>query len=211
MKTEKLVDMLARDDTQHISPGRSVLVALLPAGIAATIGFALLVGLRPDLAQAAASPRFIFKLLLNVALWLVATGMLLRLARPGARIGRWGAALWAVPVLLAVASGAELALLPRDQWWTVALGSNATWCLRVIPALAIVPLLATLLALRSAAPMNPARAGAMAGLMSAGLAGTLYALHCPDDSPLFVGLWYVLAACVTTAAGALLGARWLRW
>jgi len=211
MKTEQLVDMLARDVTQHASPGRSLLVALLPAGIATTLGFALLIGLRPDLAQAAVSPRFTFKVLLNAALWLAATGMLLRLARPGARIGRWGTALWAVPVLLIVAACAELALLPRDQWWTVARGSNATWCLRVIPALAVVPLLATLLALRSAAPLNPARAGAMAGLMSAGLAGTLYALHCPDDSPLFVGLWYVLASGVTTAAGALLGARWLRW
>jgi hypothetical protein len=211
MKTEQLVDVLARDDTRHASPGRSLLAALLPAGIATTLGFALLVGLRPDLAQAASSPRFTFKVLLNAALWLAATGMLLRIARPGARTGRWRAALWAVPLMLAVAACAELALIPPDQWWTLARGSNSTWCLRVIPALAVVPLLATLLALRSAAPMNPARAGAMAGLMSAGLAGTLYALHCPDDSPLFVGLWYVLASGATTAAGALLGARWLRW
>jgi hypothetical protein len=47
--------------------------------------------------------------------------------------------------------------------------------------------------------------------MCSGLAGTLYALHCPDDSPLFVGIWYVLAAAIVTLAGALCGARLLRW
>jgi hypothetical protein len=116
-----------------------------------------------------------------------------------------------VPAVLAAAACIELAVLPRNQWWTMAWGTNATWCLRIIPALAAVPLLVTLLALRNAAPAHPARTGAMAGLMSAGLAGTLYSLHCPDDSPLFVGLWYVMASGVVTAAGALLGARWLRW
>jgi hypothetical protein len=171
----------------------------------------VLVGLRPDLAVALHSTWFNFKVLLNATLWLIATGMLLSLARPGASLRGWRQALWAVPVVLLLAVGVELLRVPSDKWWTVAWGSNATWCLRVIPALALVPLLATLGALRSSAPASPARAGAMAGLMSAGLAGTLYALHCPDDSPLFVGLWYVLASGIVTAAGALLGARWLRW
>jgi hypothetical protein len=137
--------------------------------------------------------------------------MLLRLARPGVSSRGWQWILWAVPVALVAAVGVELMRVPSGQWGAVAWGSNATWCLRIIPALAGLPLLATLLALRSAAPTNPALAGAVAGLMSAGLAGTLYGLHCPDDSPLFVGLWYVLASGLVTAAGALLGARWLRW
>ena len=211
MKTEQLVELLARDDARAASPGTSLLRALLPAGLLAATAFVVLVGLRPDIADAFHSTWFNFKVLLNATLWLVATGMLLSLARPGASLRGWRRALWAVPVVLLLAACVELLRVPTDQWWTLAWGSNATWCLRIIPALALAPLLATLLALRSSAPANPARAGAMAGLMSAGLAGTLYALHCPDDSPLFVGLWYVLASGIVTAAGALLGARWLRW
>lgn len=211
MKTGELVDLLARDDTRRVSPGRALLLALLPAGLAAAVTFVLLVGFRPDLAQAFHSTRFGFKVLLNAVLWFAATGLLLRLARPGASSRGWRSGLWAVPVALAAAVVLELLVVPRSQWWTVAWGSNATWCLRVIPALSVLPLLAALLALRSSAPAHPALAGAVAGLMSAGLAGTLYALHCPDDSPLFVGLWYALAAGMVTAAGALLGARWLRW
>ncbi|HMA10319.1 MAG TPA: DUF1109 domain-containing protein [Steroidobacteraceae bacterium] len=211
MKTGQLVELLARDDTRRASPGRSLLLALLPAGLVAAVAFVLLVGFRPDLAGAFHSTRFSFKVLLNASLWLAATGLLLRLVRPGASSRGWRSGLWAVPVVLALAVVMELLVVPRSQWWTVAWGSNATWCLRVIPALAVLPLLATLLALRSSAPGHPAMAGAAAGLMSAGLAGTLYALHCPDDSPLFVGLWYVLASAIVTATGALLGARWLRW
>jgi hypothetical protein len=211
MKTEQLVELLARDDTRAPPPGSSLLRALLPAGLVAAAVFAVLVGFRPDLPRAFLSTWFNFKVLLNVTLWIAATGMLLGMARPVAAANRFRRVLWAVPVALLLGAGVELLRLPSGQWWPVAWGTNATWCLRIIPALAVLPLLATLAALRNAAPVAPARAGAMAGLMSAGLAGTLYALHCPDDSPLFVGLWYVLAAGIITAAGALLGARWLRW
>lgn len=211
MNTEQLVELLARDQTRATSPGSSLLRALLPAGLVAATAFVALVGLRPDLVQAFGSTWFNFKVLLNASLWLAATGMLLVMSRPGAAGRGWKLALWGVPAALLLAAGVELLRLPSGQWWPVAWGTNATWCLRIIPTLAVLPLLATLAALRNAAPANPVRAGAMAGLMSAGLAGTLYALHCPDDSPLFVGLWYVLATGIVTAAGALLGARWLRW
>jgi len=58
---------------------------------------------------------------------------------------------------------------------------------------------------------RPAAAGAMAGLLSAGLAATVYASHCTDDSPLFVATWYSLATALVTALGALLGSKLLRF
>jgi hypothetical protein len=39
MKTDQLVELLARDTTQRQSPGRSLLVALLPAGFVTATGF----------------------------------------------------------------------------------------------------------------------------------------------------------------------------
>jgi hypothetical protein len=70
---------------------------------------------------------------------------------------------------------------------------------------------ALLFILRDGAPLRPALAGAAAGLVAGGLAATLYAAHCTDDSPLFVTTWYGIAVMVIAGVGALAGARWLRW
>ena len=45
----------------------------------------------------------------------------------------------------------------------------------------------------------------------AGLAATLYASHCTDDSPLFVATWYTVATALVTAIGAFIGSRVLRF
>jgi hypothetical protein len=67
------------------------------------------------------------------------------------------------------------------------------------------------MALRAGAPRVPAWAGAVAGLLAGCLSAALYATHCPDDSPLFVAVWYALAVMLVTLAGALAGHRLLRW
>jgi hypothetical protein len=48
-------------------------------------------------------------------------------------------------------------------------------------------------------------------LLSAGLAATLYASHCTDDSPLFVATWYTIATALVSAIGALAGTKLLRY
>jgi hypothetical protein len=210
MKTEQLVNLLAHDKALLPAPGRMLAAALPPAGLVA-LAVLLWVGLRTDLTAALTVPRFGFKLLVNLSLCVMAGAALLRLAYPEARAGVWRVLLWLVPLALGVGVIVELSLLPQAQWWDAARGRNATWCLRMIPVLGAAPLLASLWCLRRAAPGRPVLAGAAAGLMSAGLAGFLYGLHCTDDSPLFVALWYSLAAALLTGAGALLGAKLLRW
>jgi hypothetical protein len=51
----------------------------------------------------------------------------------------------------------------------------------------------------------------LAGAAAAGIAATLYASNCPDDSPLFVASWYPLATLLVVAIGAVAGDRLLRW
>ena len=53
--------------------------------------------------------------------------------------------------------------------------------------------------------------GALMQRAAAGLAATLYASHCTDDSPLFVATWYPIATAMVVAAGALIGAKVLRF
>ncbi len=76
---------------------------------------------------------------------------------------------------------------------------------------AAAPLAALLVGLRAGAPRSPAMAGATAGLLAGALAAALYATHCPDDSPLFVLLWYVPSIALVALAGAAVGNRVLRW
>jgi hypothetical protein len=80
-----------------------------------------------------------------------------------------------------------------------------------IPLLSLPILAGALMGLRHGAPSRPALAGAVAGMLSAGLAATLYASHCTDDSPLFVATWYTAAAIPVVVIGALAGNRMLRW
>ena len=54
-------------------------------------------------------------------------------------------------------------------------------------------------------------AGAVAGIAAGALAATLYAMHCTDDSPLFVATWYTIGIGIMALAGSVLGERLLRW
>jgi hypothetical protein len=67
------------------------------------------------------------------------------------------------------------------------------------------------MAMRNAAPTSSAAAGASVGRLAAAIAACLYALHCFDDSPLFVSVWYSLATLAVIAAGTLASRRALRW
>jgi hypothetical protein len=73
------------------------------------------------------------------------------------------------------------------------------------------PLACLVFALTESAPARPGLAGAAAGLAAIGIAVVLYAWHCPDDSPLFVAVWYSSAIAIVAAAGYLVGCRLLRW
>jgi hypothetical protein len=54
-------------------------------------------------------------------------------------------------------------------------------------------------------------AGAAAGLASGATAAMVYCLHCPEMSPAFVGVWYVLGIAAMTLVGALIGPKVLSW
>jgi hypothetical protein len=43
------------------------------------------------------------------------------------------------------------------------------------------------------------------------LGATVFAMHCTNDSPLFVAIWYTLAIGLTAIVGLLVGQYVLRW
>lgn len=212
MKTEELIHALAQDAAVTEPPPRRVLaVALVTGAILAAIVFAMLLGPRPDIAEASHQLRFLFKFVVTGALAAAAIALAVQMNGP-VEHGRDRMRLLFVPLaLIVVALLAELASIPRDMWVTRLVGTNWKLCMVAIPTIAAAPLVAMILALRHGAPSHPGLAGAAAGLVAGAIAATLYAAHCPDDSPLFVAVWYSIAIGIVTVAGALAGHRLLRW
>ncbi|MFS8037548.1 NrsF family protein [Xanthobacter sp. AM11] len=211
MKTEDLIRGLAAD----MRPGRS-LEGGLALGVLAGVGaaallFALILAPRPGLLPLLAEWRIVLKFAVTLPLAAASLMLALRLSRPAADAGRW-ALLLLLPVAVLVAGVvAELAATPPATWRSDLIGRYAPYCVSLIPLLAAPVLGALLLALRRGAATRPAVAGAAAGLAAGGLAAAIYALHCVDDSPLFMLAWYSLAVVIVTAAGAVLGRRILAW
>jgi hypothetical protein len=211
VKTQDLIAALAADAPPVADVRRGLIAALVIGGLASLIVFVAAIGARPDLAEALRTWRFDAKFAVALSALAASLAVVLPLLRPGALPG--ARRLWlAAPLsLMAACIVVEVLNVPADRWAARLVGVNAAHCLTLIPLLSIPPLAALLLAMRQGAPERPARAGALAGLAAAALAATLYASNCTDDSPLFVALWYSLAALIVMAAGALVGGRLLRW
>lgn len=211
MKTDDLIRMLSVDGKSPWRVGNLLTFGLLAAVPVSVILFFVEMGIRPDIATAVENPLFNLKFAVTISLALSAVALSLHLSRPEATLTGM-VFLLAIPFgLLATGIGYEMMTPQRAGWMTRLVGTNSRICLTAIPIMSLPLLAAALVALRHGAPSRPAVAGAFAGLLSAGLAATLYAAHCTDDSPLFVATWYTLAIGLVTAVGALAGSRFLKF
>ena len=209
MRTDDLIDLLARDPQPEPTVGAR-LWRLLPLALALSATALLsILGLRVGLFQAYAHPLVLTKFLCPLVLGLGALVLALRSARPDVTIA--GKVLW---VAVPVAAGLFLAGLqatPVVDWLVAIHGRTLGPCLALIPLLSMPPLAAVLWALRGGAPVRPDRAGLLAGLAAGGLATAIYALHCPEDNPLFYVPWYGTGILVAALVGRTMGRRLLRW
>ena len=212
MDTDQLIKTLAADNTHRArSVSFVLLLALLAAAPVSIFMFMAELGVRPDVMTAMHNPFFDLKFAVTLALASAAITISLHLARPEASL-RGFVWLLAIPAGLLVAGiSGEMMMPQRLPMMTRLVGHNSRVCMTAVPLMSLPLLAASLFGLRHGAPTRPAVAGAMAGLLSAGLAATLYASHCTDDSPLFVATWYSIGAALIAALGALIGSRVLRY
>lgn len=211
MKTEDLINLISEDTRRPVNISRALFMATTGGAFLAAIAFFSTLGLRHDIGQASETVRFIFKFLVTLSLFGAAVSLIGATIRPGSNPGgrRWF--LLVAPALLLGALAVELYVTPASDWTEKLIGHNALHCMTIIPVLSIFPAVPLFLAMRNGAPANPGISGAVAGLASAGIAATLYALNCFDDSPLFVATWYPLATAVVATVGYFAGNRYLRW
>jgi hypothetical protein len=211
MKTEDLITLLAKDTRLRWRFGHAVTLALSGSVLFTAIMFFGWIHPRPDVAQAAETVRFLFKFVVTLTVTVTATGLVMKVSRPGVPTGFWRWSPVVAPILLVAAVFAELLAIPESAWAARWIGTNISQCVTLIPLMAIAPLTCLLFALRQGAPKRPGACGAMAGLVASGIAATFYASHCTDDSPLFVITWYPLASALVVLVGYFAGSRLLRW
>jgi hypothetical protein len=213
MKTDELIAMLA-SDAGPVAPHvwrRRYALALGAGLLGAALLMVMLLGVRPDIADAVRLPMFWVKLAFPSALAAVALLLAARLSRPGVAPGRLGAAL-AAPVLAVwvLAGFSMLGAAPEDRGLLV-WGETWSACLVNVPMLSVPAFVALLWVMKTLAPVRPALAGAAAGLLAGALGAAVYALHCPELAAPFIGLWYTLGMLIPAALGAAIGTRLLRW
>lgn len=212
MRTEDLIKAVSADaKAAGMGLDRAWLIAIVVAVMLALVSFFAMLGPRPDITDAAKTLRFLFKFVLTLVLAFSAWRVAVALSRPGAPVRAVLPWLLVAPILLVAAVMMEMMAMPQDRWMGLMMGRNNMICLIFIPLIGIGPLAAFLAAMRHGAPTNPTLAGAVAGLFSGGVAATLYAAHCVDDSPMFVATWYIPAIAVLAVLGAVGGRFVARW
>ena len=212
MRTEDLVTTLAADVSPV--PRRAVtwrLLAGIFTGLAVSVGLMLAaLGVRPDLDTAMLGFTFWLKWAYTASLAVVAIYATAKLARPEPRSYR---ALWfaGIPVLvLALVAAIELTQAPATHWLSMWLGRSWRECPWLVLLLCVPIFLGLMWSFRRLAPTQLRAAGAAAGLAAGACAATVYCLHCPEVSAIFVLTWYTLGMALAASLGALVGPRLLR-
>lgn len=211
MKTDDLITLLARGagPAPHLSMGPRLLSLALAGALLSGLLAVGVLGAIPATMVATAAPWI--KLAYAAALAAAGGWLTARLARPVARLQAPTRLVMAVVgTMLALGLGV-LAATPSGDRMAAVLGHSWPACPWSVFLLSLPALAATLALLRRLAPTRLQAAGAGAGLFAGALGAAGYALSCTEASPAFVAVWYTLGIALTTALGALLGPRVLRW
>jgi hypothetical protein len=213
MRTEDLILSLA-DNMRPVPQGavpRRIGVGIAGGAVVTMVLIVARLGLRHDLGSAVTSFPFWMKWGYTISIGVVAILATIHLARPDADRPRW---LWwlAVPptVLAAIATVEVIEASPGD-WTGLWMGQSWRVCSLLVFGFSLPIFAGLMVAFKSFAPTHLRLTGAVAGLVAGGCASTLYGLHCPEVSALFVLIWYSLGISLAAVLGALVGPKFLRW
>jgi len=213
MNTEELIQSLSQSvkPVPRRSLERRIALGIALGGLVAAVIVVAVLGIRPDLHDAMHGFSFWMKWIYTASLGAGAVSLVIQLARPTGTSLR---SLWvlAIPVLLLAGIGVgELASTPSQKWLAMWLGGSWRVCPWLVLTLSMPIFIGLLWSFRRLAPTRLRAAGATAGLAAGAWAATIYCLHCPEVSAIFVLTWYSLGIMLAAGLGALIGPRFLRW
>jgi hypothetical protein len=205
MKTSDLIDQLvAHRDVQPPSSFSLPSAALIGLGTALLLT-TLLLGLRPT--RDLITLPMLGKLAFPIGLALLVLPALRQDLRPGAQLG-WRRYLpWAAVLAVVLAALVQVVAGYRIDLWRW----DIPWCLVLVPLFAMPSLVLLSHAARLQAPTDLPRAGLRVGLFAGALSAAAYALHCPNDDPLYLVIAYLPALGIMALVGRSLGPRILVW
>lgn len=213
MKTDELITFLATGTASvpaHAAARRYALALMWGLPCAVLLLLATL-GVRSDLAQAAATLKFWGKPAFTGGLALAAWFAAERLARPGVRLGGIWVALAAPLMVLWLVAAYVLFDAGPAQRADLVFGGTWKSCTLNISLVSLPLFVASFWAMRGLAPTRLVLAGSSAGFLAGALGSLVYTLYCPESTLPFMAVWYVLGIAIPTLAGAMLGPRLLRW
>ena len=212
MRTDDLIAQLS-GGLEPVKSGAvmRLLLGAVALGVAGSIAVMLgLLGLRYDFTTAITSFGMWTKLVYTFAIAASGFWLVERAGRPGAEMTR--------PLLLLVLPLLAIALLsalqmnaPQADMPGLVMGHSSRVCAPLVLMTALPTLAATFWALKQLAPTRLRSAGAIAGLFAGGAGAFVYSFHCTEGAAPFIAIWYTLGIVATTALGALLGPKLLRW
>jgi hypothetical protein len=213
MDMQQLIESLSKD-VPRVRPNalaRRIGFGIVGGGLVTMALVTAVLGVRPDLQVAMQGFSFWMKWTYTISLGVGTVYAVTRLARPTpSSLHRlW---LMAIPVLLLAGIGiGELSKTPPAQWLALWLGRSWMICPWLVLTLAVPIFIGLLWSFRELAPTRLRAAGAAAGLAAGAWAATIYCLHCPETSAIFVLTWYSLGIMLAAGTGAVLGPRLMRW
>lgn len=213
MNTDALIETLAKDVTpvSRHAVERRLLRGMFCGGVITLLLVAIILGLRADLGIAMHGFAFWMKWSYTISLGVGAVVMVTRLARPEpVRLLSFWPVVIPFGLLAAVSIGEMVHVSPAD-WLAMWLGGTWKSCPWLVLVLSAPIFVGLLWSFRRLAPTRLRAAGAAAGLAAGAWAATLYCLHCPEVSALFVLTWYTLGIGLAAAIGALVGPRLMQW
>ena len=213
METDALIQALSRAPAP-VAAGAVPRRVLLGIGLGVAASALLMLvwlGVRPDIGQAMATGMFWVKFAYTVLTGLFLTAALIRLARPGAKLGAFAVTI-AVPLVLLIAMAAVRLMRADPQMrMPLIMGDSADVCPWRIFVVGLPVLAGAVWAVRGLAPTRLTLAGLVAGGCAGAFGAAIYGFHCNETASPFVVVWYTLGMGALAAVGALAGSRWLRW
>ena len=200
-------------DLQPVKPLklRGGLVIAFSAWLASVLLVALTAGVRPDILTGQLDPVFLLSSGLFLLLAIASSFTVIEMSRPhvGGHRDGW---MWAVAMTaLLPASAALMAGIAWFRGTLLAVDGQGVTCLTMGVALGSIVGLSLVFWLRKGAATSPERAGLLTGL-AAGSSGIFaFALYCPHNDIVHIGLWHGLAVAVSAAIGRLFVPYAIKW
>ena len=206
-----LITELARD----ISPVRAVRqrdgLLLVSAAIVATVlGVALFDGLWRGPVEGRASPFFFVANGMLGVFGIACASAVVRMASPGVG-NRYSGAYWTLAMLAVLPAAVLPGLLFTGSLTDTLSDPYGLGCALSGLAAAALTAATLILWLRRGAPVDPARAGLLAGLASGALGSAAYGLACPIETIGHLALWHMAPVVAAGAIGRYVLVRTLQW